>query len=200
MACPCGPHRPHGYHMRNGDRGTRARSAFLPSGRRNRAMVYDVNGARLKVRESFPERLRNLTSLEMEVSSPLRPRRRKPIPGVADGISATRGLRTRRRGKPEDRQKLILLGAGISNCKSKLVKEKNGAWMAPRACTLWECLSPAVTVAEQPAHRRCIRSVLTLLFCRMRYRTMENDNANKTEKMRRVERLHSSQSAWKITP
>lgn len=169
---------PYGYHIETEIVGTEGTIRISAVPEKNRAMVYDVNGARTECVESFPERFAEAYLTEMEEFVRCVREGRKPDTGVADGIYATRvGYATTEAWKTGKIVKIwSFCGAGIQ-IVNKLAKRRTGAWDAPRACSLWECLSPAVTVAGTTgAAAAASAGVLTLLFLPDEIPDNGNDN------------------------
>jgi len=81
---------PYGYHIETEIVGTEGTIRISAVPEKNRAMVYDVNGARTECVESFPERFAEAYLTEMEEFVRCVREGRKPDTGVADGIYATR--------------------------------------------------------------------------------------------------------------
>ena len=81
---------PYGYHIETEIVGTEGTIRISAVPEKNRAMVYDVNGARTECVESFPERFAEAYLTEMEEFIRCVREGRKPDTGVADGIYATR--------------------------------------------------------------------------------------------------------------
>ena len=81
---------PYGYHIETEIVGTEGTIRISAVPEKNRAMVYDVNGARTECVESFPERFAEAYLTEMEEFVRCVGEGRKPDTGVADGIYATR--------------------------------------------------------------------------------------------------------------
>ena len=81
---------PYGYHIETEIVGTEGTIRISAVPGKNRAMVYDVNGARTECVESFPERFAEAYLTEMEEFVRCVREGRKPDTGVADGIYATR--------------------------------------------------------------------------------------------------------------
>ena len=80
----------YGYHIETEIVGTEGTIRISAVPEKNRAMVYDVNGARTECVESFPERFAEAYLTEMEEFVRCVREGRKPDTGVADGIYATR--------------------------------------------------------------------------------------------------------------
>ena len=80
----------YGYHIETEIVGTEGTIRISAVPGKNRAMVYDVNGARTECVESFPERFAEAYLTEMEEFVRCVREGRKPDTGVADGIYATR--------------------------------------------------------------------------------------------------------------
>lgn len=81
---------PYGYHIETEIVGTEGTIRISAVPEKNRAMVYDVNGARTECVESFPERFAEAYLTEMEEFVRCVREGRKPDTGVEDGIYATR--------------------------------------------------------------------------------------------------------------
>lgn len=110
---------PYGYHIETEIVGTEGTIRISAVPEKNRAMVYDVNGARTECVESFPERFAEAYLTEMEEFVRCVREGRKPDTGVADrhlchtgGLRHYGGVENR-----EDRQNLILLRSRNPTCK-----------------------------------------------------------------------------------
>lgn len=92
---------PYGYHIETEIVGTEGTIRISAVPEKNRAMVYDVNGARTECVESFPERLRRHTSRKWRNLSAASGRGGSRIPAWRTA-SMPHGWATppRRRGKP----------------------------------------------------------------------------------------------------
>ena len=172
---------PYGYHIETEIVGTEGTIRISAVPEKNRAMVYDVNGARTECVESFPERFAEAYLTEMEEFVRCVREGRKPDTGVADGIYATRVgyALLRRRGKPGRwvKSDVPFCGAGIQPVK-QVSDDKNRRAGYPVRLFFQECLSPAVTVAGTTgaATRRIRRVLLTLLFLPDEIPDNGNDN------------------------
>lgn len=150
---------PYGYHIETEIVGTEGTIRISAVPEKNRAMVYDVNGARTECVESFPERFAEAYLTEMEEFVRCVREGRKPDTGVADrhlchtgGLRHHGGVENR-----EDRQNLILLWSRNSNCK-QVSKEKNRRVGCPtRLFSLGVFIARSDSRRNNRRSRRCIR-------------------------------------------
>ena len=131
---------PYGYHIETEIVGTEGTIRISAVPEKNRAMVYDVNGARTECVESFPERFAEAYLTEMEEFVRCVREGRKPDTGVADGIYATRvGYATTWRRKPGRSSKSDPFAEQESNLANQSTMNKAGMFRAP--VLFWECLA-----------------------------------------------------------
>lgn len=150
---------PYGYHIETEIVGTEGTIRISAVPEKNRAMVYDVNGARTECVDHSRSGLAEAYLTEMEEFVRCVREGRKPDTGVADGIYATRGGLRHYGGveNREDRQNLILLWSRNSNCK-QVSKEKNRRVGCPtRLFSLGVFIARSDSRRNNRRSRRCIR-------------------------------------------
>ena len=169
---------PYGYHIETEIVGTEGTIRISAVPEKNRAMVYDVNGARTECVESFPERFAEAYLTEMEEFVRCVREGRKPDTGVEDGIYATRvGYATTEAWKTGKIVKICSFCGAELQPANQSTMIGTGARDVPCACSFWECLPSAVAAAGTTgAAAAASAGVLALLFLPDEIPDNGNDN------------------------